>query len=76
MFYKHVMKRVFAHWPYYRSSASRIGFWIAAIARGQASGQYSNSKANTTALRPLTGPVWKHPFHNIIIFSHWRLESV
>ena len=53
---------MFLHWLCYRSSACRIGLWMAV-----ASGQYSSTQANMTALWPITGPIWKHPFNNIIL---------
>ena len=35
------------------------------VFRKTGSGHYSHPKANTTSQRPVTGPMWKHPFHDI-----------
>ena len=51
----------------YRSDGSRIGLIIAVLARGEAKRQYSHPKANTTGRGPVTGAMWKHPFHDIFI---------
>ena len=56
-----------SYWPCYRSEGSHIGLRIVVMAWGVASGQYSNPQTNTTGQEPVTGPMWKHPFHDIFI---------
>ena len=63
---RNVMKWIFSHWPCYRSSGSHICLRMTVLAFGFASGQYSSLEANTTVIGPVTGPVWTHPFNNII----------
>ena len=63
---KNVIKWVFSYWPCYRSSDSCIVPRLAVLALGVASGQYSQPRAYTTVLGPVTRPIWKHPFNNII----------
>ena len=59
---------MFSDWPCNRSTESQIGLQMVVLALGFASVQYSNPQANTTALGPVTGPIWKHPFNNIILY--------
>ena len=55
------------YWPCNRSEGSRIGLRIVVLARGEAEGKYSHPKANTTGRGLVTGPMVKHPFHDIFI---------
>ena len=54
---------MFSYWPCYRSEDNRIGL----LARGGAEGQYSHQNASTISRGPVTGPIWKHPIHDIFI---------
>ena len=56
------MKWMVSYYPCHRSSGSRIGLRMAALALGFASGKYSNHQVNTTALGLVTGP-----FNNLIV---------
>ena len=65
LIHKNVMKWMFSHWPC-RSLASHIGFWMAVLGLVFDLGKYSNLQTNMTALRPVTGPIWKS-INNIVL---------
>ena len=64
---QNVIKWMFSYWPCNRSKGSHIGMKIAVLALGFTLGQYSHPKADTTGQGPVTGPMWKHLFHDIFI---------
>ena len=49
------------------TKGSRFGLRTFVKPRGEAEGQYSYPKANTTGRGAVTGQIWKHPFDNIIL---------
>ena len=62
------MKCVFSHWSVTSPRPVVLAFgWLHWSYASLLHGQYSNPKANTTALGPVTGSIWKHPFNSIII---------
>ena len=57
MLYYKIIKRMFSYRPCYRSEGRRTYLMIAVFPRGEAEGQCSHPKANTTARGPVTGVI-------------------
>ena len=51
-----------------------IGLRLAVLARGFASGKYSNPQVSTAARGPVTGQCEKNPFHDIFINQRFVLN--
>ena len=67
---------MFSHWPLLQVLGQ--SFWPSGVvlALGFASGQYSNPQANKIGLEPVTGPIWKHLFNNIILFPKKNEQNI